>query len=65
MRHSTRNWLILRLGGFVGLGLKKNPIYDILQGGPLWLAPESELQFLQVEFYPNILLSFPWLDFVG
>lgn len=33
----------------IGEGLEKNPIYDILRGGPLWLDPESELQFLNTD----------------
>ena len=46
VRHAAGDWLILRFGGFVGPGLKKNAIYDILRGGPLFLDPSSELQFL-------------------
>ena len=44
--HSTRDWLIVRLGGMVGIGLKKNAIFDIIHGGPLWLDPSSKLQFM-------------------
>lgn len=46
VRHASKKHLILRMGGFIGAGLKKNPIFDILNGGPLWLHPDSELQFL-------------------
>ena len=46
VRHGAAEWLILRFGGFIGPGLKKNAIYDILRGGPLYLDPASELQFL-------------------
>jgi len=46
VQHVAREWLILRFGGFVGPGLKKNAIYDILHGGPLYLDPASELQYL-------------------
>jgi nucleoside-diphosphate-sugar epimerase len=46
VQHVAREWLILRFGGFVGPGLKKNAIYDILRGGPLYLDPASELQYL-------------------
>lgn len=49
VRHGARDWLILRLGGFVGPGMWKNPIHDILQGGPLWLDPASRLQFLHTD----------------
>ncbi len=49
VQHAADDWLILRFGGFVGPGLKKNAIYDILQGGPLFLDPDSELQFLHTD----------------
>lgn len=50
-------WLIFRLGGFVGPGLKKNAIFDIVHGGPLWLDPASELQFLHTEDCARVVLS--------
>jgi len=49
VHHSAPRWLIVRMGGFVGPGLKKNPIFDILSGGVLWLDPDSELQFLRTD----------------
>lgn len=49
VRHGTPDWLIVRLGGMVGLGLKKNPIFDILHGGPLWLDPKSQLQYMKTD----------------
>lgn len=57
VRHVAKKWLIIRFGGFVGPGLKKNPIYDILHGGPLWLDPESELQFIHTDRAAEIVLS--------
>lgn len=39
-------WLVVRMGGFVGPGLRKNAIFDMLTGAPVWLAPQSELQFI-------------------
>lgn len=50
-------WLIFRMGGFVGPGLKKNAVYDILHGGPLWLDPRSELQFIHVDTAADIILE--------
>lgn len=46
VQHGAPEWLVLRFGGFIGPGLKKNAIYDILHGGPLYLDPASELQYL-------------------
>jgi nucleoside-diphosphate-sugar epimerase len=46
VRYEANEYLIFRFGGFVGEGLKKNAIYDILNGGPLWLDPQSQLQFI-------------------
>lgn len=57
VRHAAKKWLIIRFGGFVGPGLKKNPIYDILNGGPLWLDPESELQFIHTDQAAKIVLN--------
>ncbi len=49
VRYEQPNHLIIRFGGFIGPGLKKNAVYDILHGGPLWLDPESALQFLHTD----------------
>src|SRR5262249_26049704 len=42
-------WLVVRMGGFVGPGLKKNAIFDMLCGDPVWLSPASELQFISTD----------------
>lgn len=57
VQHAARDWQIFRLGGFVGPGLKKNAIFDILQGGPLYLDPASELQFLHTDDAARIVLE--------
>lgn len=49
VRGTQRKWLILRMGGFVGPGLRKNAIYDMLTGGPVWLSAQSELQFISTD----------------
>lgn len=43
------DWLVVRMGGFVGPGLKKNAIFDMLCGDPVWLSPNSELQFISTD----------------
>jgi nucleoside-diphosphate-sugar epimerase len=57
VRHVARSHLIFRMGGFVGPGLKKNAIYDILHGGPLWLDPQSRLQFISTDFLAKTVLQ--------
>lgn len=49
VRNGAKDWLIVRLGGMVGVGLKKNPIFDIINGGPLWVDPQSELQYMNTD----------------
>jgi nucleoside-diphosphate-sugar epimerase len=46
VQHYARNWLIARLAGMVGPGLRKNPVYDILHGDPLRIHPRSQYQFM-------------------
>ena len=46
VRHYAPNHLIVRMGGFVGPGLKKNAVYDLLTGGELYVHPESRFQFM-------------------
>jgi nucleoside-diphosphate-sugar epimerase len=46
VQHYAPHWLILRLAGMVGPGLRKNPVYDILHGQPLRIHPDSRYQFL-------------------
>lgn len=57
VRHAAKRWLIIRMGGFVGPGLKKNPVYDILHGGPLWVDPESRLEYLHTDENARILFE--------
>src|SRR5258708_5838527 len=57
VRHGASDWVICRCGGFVGPGLKKNAIYDILRGGPLFLDPASELQFLHTDSAADIVFQ--------
>ncbi len=57
VQHFAKKWLIFRMGGFVGQGLKKNAVFDILHGGTLWLDEESELQFLSTDTAAEIILD--------
>lgn len=48
VRHYAPDHLIFRLGGGVGPGLRKNALYDLLTGGPLFVHPDSEFQYMDV-----------------
>lgn len=47
-KHAPR-WLITRLAGMIGPGLKKNPVYDILHRQPLRIHPDSQYQFMSTD----------------
>lgn len=46
VRHHAKSWLILRLAGMVGPNLRKNPVFDILNGQPLRIHPDSRYQYM-------------------
>ncbi len=46
VQHYAEKWLVVRLAGMVGKGLRKNPAYDILHDEPLRIHPESKYQFM-------------------
>ncbi len=41
--------LIMRMGGFVGPGLRKNAVFDLLHDAEVWLTPDSQLQFIHTD----------------
>lgn len=49
VRHYAPRWLILRLAGMVGPGLRKNPVFDILNGLPLRMHPDSRYQYMPTD----------------
>ncbi|MGQ9661371.1 MAG: NAD-dependent epimerase/dehydratase family protein [Kiritimatiellia bacterium] len=55
--HHSRSWLIIRMGGFVGEGLWKNSIYDLLKGRSLRVDPDSAYQYLNTRDLARIVFS--------
>ena len=53
-RHAPR-WLIVRLAGMVGPGLKKNPVFDVLHGRPLSIHPDSRYQFMSTDAVADVV----------
>lgn len=49
VRRQAAEWLIVRLGGMVGPGLRKNPVYDLLHRKPLRVHPDSQYQFMHTD----------------
>jgi nucleoside-diphosphate-sugar epimerase len=57
VRHYGNRWLILRLAGMVGTGLRKNPVFDILNSKPLHIHPESRYQYMLTDEVAGIAMS--------
>jgi len=53
----SNDWLIIRQGGFVGHGLVKNSVYDVLYGNKLWVHPDSRFQFIDTYDSAHILMA--------
>ena len=56
MRNCPR-YLVLRLGQMVGNGLKKGPVYDIMNNQPLWIDSRSRLPFMNTANVGHALLQ--------
>lgn len=57
VRRYAGDWMILRMGGFVGPGLWKNSIYDLLRGYPLRVHPDSRYQYLHTSDLARVLFE--------
>jgi nucleoside-diphosphate-sugar epimerase len=57
VRHYAADYSLIRMGGFVGPGLKKNAVYDILSGGPLFVHPDSTFQYMDTRDFARIVFD--------
>jgi nucleoside-diphosphate-sugar epimerase len=57
VRSLRPNHIVMRMGGFVGPGMKKNAIFDILSDAPVWLTPDSQLQFISTDMAARLVWS--------
>jgi nucleoside-diphosphate-sugar epimerase len=57
VRNYAPHWLICRLGGMVGAGLWKNPVFDILSDQPLRVHADSRYQYLHTADAARIILD--------
>ncbi len=57
VEHHCPSWLIVRLGGVLGPGLKKNPVYDLLHDQPLRVHIDSRYQYLSTDTAADAVLD--------
>jgi nucleoside-diphosphate-sugar epimerase len=55
VRNRCARWVILRLGGLLGPGLRKNPVFDLLTGQPLRVHPDSAFGYIHTEEVARIV----------
>ena len=57
VEHYLSDWLIIRLGGVLGLGLKKNPVFDLIHDVPLRVDEKSEYQYLLTDYLAELVFG--------
>ena len=57
IRNSHPRALIMRMGGFVGPGMRKNAVFDMINGQPVWLDLDSELTFIGTDTAAQIVYA--------
>ncbi len=57
VKHYLSRWLIVRMGGVLGEGLKKNPIFDLINDVPLRVNEESLYQYLPIDYVAETLFK--------
>lgn len=57
VRNRCSNWLIIRPGGMLGPGLKKNPVYDLLAGTKIFVHPDSMLGFIHTNCLAETIIN--------
>lgn len=57
VQHAAKDWLIVRQGGFVGHGMKKNAVFDVLNGDKLWVHPDSRFQFINTDDSARLVMN--------
>lgn len=58
VQHCAKEYLIIRPASLIGKGLKKGPVYDILNDESLFITPESQIQFIPTSEVANAIRAF-------
>ena len=62
VQYGAKDWLIVRQGGFVGHGIKKNTVYDVIFGEKLWVHPDSRFQLINTDDSARLVMELIDLD---
>jgi nucleoside-diphosphate-sugar epimerase len=62
VRNYAKKWLIIRQGGFVGIGLKKNAIFDLIYKKKIAIHPESEFQYINTDVSAELVMKLVHLN---
>jgi len=54
---TCNSWQVFRLAQMVGEGLKKGPLFDLLNGNPLWIDPETCLHFMNTRHVGEVVVE--------
>lgn len=57
VRKQCDKWLIVRPGGLLGPGLRKNPIFDLLTGDKLYVHPDSRFGYIHTDKLAWIIIT--------
>ncbi|MCX6348428.1 MAG: NAD(P)-dependent oxidoreductase, partial [Candidatus Aureabacteria bacterium] len=57
VRRYAPRWMIIRLGGVLGPGLKKNPVFDLMNDRPLRVSEDSRYQYLPADLAAEFALD--------
>ena len=57
VRRYAPRWMIVRLGGVLGPGLKKNPVFDLINDFPLRVQEDSRYQYLPADLAAEFALD--------
>jgi nucleoside-diphosphate-sugar epimerase len=52
-----KNSLVIRLGTLYGIGLKKGPLFDLLNGNKVYMDKKSQFDFIDVDYCAKLIVD--------